>query len=433
MRTAREWMTPAAIEREQAILDAFALLEADDIDARLHRLGDDNEQIYTDCVNLNPAGNVMNPRAENLLSAGLSSHPSLGHPGDKYETGLEAVEEIEVIAAALAAEVFDARYSEIRVGSGALANLYAFMATCRPGDAIIAPPASIGGHVTHHDAGAAGLFGLDIHPAPVDAESFSVDVDALGELATRVKPALITIGGSLNLEPHPVAEVCEVAAGVGARVLFDAAHVCGLIAGRVWPNPLEQGADLMTMSTYKSLGGPAGGIVVTNSRELAERVDAIAFPGLTANFDVGTSASLAIALLDWRTHGLDYATAMIDTAVALAGDCAARGLPVVSTASGHTSSHQLAIEAQRWGDGDVVSRRLRRANLLTSGIGLPGSDGSAGIRLGTPEVVRWGMTAVDMPELAQLLADALEGDPSEVAERTVRFRHRFDRLHFIRS
>ena len=105
----------------------------------------------------------MNPRAEAMLSAGLGSRASLGHPGDKYEMGLEAIEQIEVMAAELAGEVFGARYAEIRVPSGAIANLYAFLATCEPGDTIIAPPASIGGHVTHH----AGGLGRDVpvaHP-----------------------------------------------------------------------------------------------------------------------------------------------------------------------------------------------------------------------------------------------------------------------------
>ena len=96
----------------------------------------------------------MNPRAEAALASGLGSRPSLGYPGDKYEMGLESIEKIEVIAAELAAEVFGARYAEIRVPSGAIANLYAFMATAKPGDRIIAPPGSIGGHVTHHQPGA---------------------------------------------------------------------------------------------------------------------------------------------------------------------------------------------------------------------------------------------------------------------------------------
>src|SRR5829696_7300161 len=130
----------------------------------------------------------MNPKAEALLGAGLGNRPSLGYPGDKYEMGLEAIERIEVIAAELAAEVFGARYAEIRVGSGALANLYAFMATCRPGDTIIAPPAELGGHVTHRGPGAAGLYGLEIHEYPIDAADFTVDLDGLAALAQTVRP-----------------------------------------------------------------------------------------------------------------------------------------------------------------------------------------------------------------------------------------------------
>ena len=121
-----------------------------EISARLDFLMAQNREIHErDCFNLNPATNVMNPRAEAALSAGLGSRPSLGYPGDKYEMGLEAIEEIEVICAELCAEVFKAKYAEIRVSSGAMSNLYAFMATCKPGDHIIAPPASIGGPVTH--------------------------------------------------------------------------------------------------------------------------------------------------------------------------------------------------------------------------------------------------------------------------------------------
>jgi len=159
--------------------------------------------------------------------------------------GLEAVERIEVIAAELADETFGARYAEIRVAAGSMANLYAFMATCAPGDAIIAPPASIGGHVTHHAAGAAGLLGLTIHPAPVDAANYTVDVEALRAQAKALRPKLITIGGSLNLFPHPVPALRAIADEVGAKLLFDGAHLAGLIAGGAWPNPLAEGAHLL--------------------------------------------------------------------------------------------------------------------------------------------------------------------------------------------
>jgi glycine hydroxymethyltransferase len=427
MITSRHWLVPEAQAREAEIRGLLDGLDLDALEAFVDARIDWNRRIYDDCVNLNPAGNVMNPRAEAVLAQGLSSHPSLGHAGAKYETGLEAVEEIEVLAADLACRVFSARHAEIRVGSGALANLYSFMATCRPGDAIIAPPASIGGHVTHHAAGAAGLYGLHVVEAPIDHDGFTIDVERLRELAHEVRPALITIGGSFNPFPHPVGAVKAIAADVGAPLLFDAAHVCGLIAGGAWSNPLDEGADLMTMSTYKSLGGPAGGLVLTNRDDLAERIDAIAYPGLTANFDVSVIAALAIALLDWIGCGREYATAMVDTSVALADALRGHGHDVTPT-----RSHQFAVVAARWGDGDAASRRLRLANVLTSGIGLPGRAGAAGIRMGTPEVVRRGMTVADMAELGDLVHRALTDDPEGVRADVEAFRHRFSDLHYVR-
>ncbi|MCB2037226.1 MAG: hypothetical protein KDF56_10025, partial [Ottowia sp.] len=186
--------------------------------------------------------------AEALLARGLGTRASLGYPGDKYEVGLEAIEQIEVMAAELAAEVFGARYAEVRVASGALSNLYVFMATCKAGDTLIAPPPDIGGHVTHHQAGAAGWFGLYTVNAPIDAARYSIDVDALRRLAHDVKPRLITTGGSLNLFEHPVADLRAIADEVGATLMFDAAHLSGMFAGRAWKNPLDEGAHVMTMS-----------------------------------------------------------------------------------------------------------------------------------------------------------------------------------------
>src|SRR3954454_8486310 len=210
------------------------------------------------------------------------------------------------------------------------------MATCRPGDTIIAPPGEIGGHVTHHLDGSAGLYGLTTLAAPVDAEGYTVDVAALRTLAHQAQPRLITVGGSLNLFPHPVARIREVADEVGALVLFDAAHQCGLIAGGAWPNPLAQGAHVMTMSTYKSLGGPPGGLIVTDDAVLAERLDAIAYPGLTANSDAGKAAALAVTLADWEAVGGDYARMMVENAQALASALIDLGVPVHAASRGAT-------------------------------------------------------------------------------------------------
>jgi glycine hydroxymethyltransferase len=434
----RAWVPAASEAYIQDIAARAARQSASEIEAAIDTLICENRAIYeADCVNLNPAGNVMNPRAEAAMAAGLGSRPSLGYPGDKYEMGLEAVEKIEVITAELAAEIFGARYAEIRVGSGALANLYAFMATTKPGDPIIAPPASIAGHVTHHASGAAGLYGLETIEAPIDAQRFTVDAAALRDLAHRVRPKLITIGGSLNLSPHPVRGIRAIADEVGAKVLFDAAHICGMIAGGEWPNPLAEGAHLMTMSAYKSLGGPPSGLVLTNEPDLAERIEQIAYPGLTANFDLGKTAALAIALLDWKAYGSAYARAMRETAQALARELAARGLDVYGASVGATASHQFALLAGRWGGGQNTAKLLRRANVLTSGIGLPAAvvDGDYnGLRIGTPEIVRWGMGPEQMGELAGLIARVLIGNepPEMVAAEVKEFRRRFRTLKFVR-
>ena len=431
----RAWVPETCEARVQDIAAQVAKEGAAALLDRLESLAGKNRDIHErECFNLNPATNVMNPRAEALLSSGIGSRPSLGYPGDKYEMGLEAIEEIEVIAAELCADIFDAQFAEIRVPSGALANLYAFVATCEPGDTIIAPPATIGGHVTHHGAGCAGLFGLKTVPAPVDADGYTLDVAALHDLARQERPRLITVGGSLNLFEHPVAEVRAIADDVGAKLMFDAAHQCGIIAGKAWKNPLAEGAHLMTMSTYKSLGGPAGGLIVTNEADLAERLDAIAFPGMTANFDAAKSAALAVTMLDWRERGADYATAMIETARALAEALDTAGLTVFAKGRGFTRSHQFAIEAADFGGGQAASKTLRRAGFLACGIGLPlpELDGDMnGLRIGTPELVRWGVGPEHAAELAALIFEGLTGDPEAVAPRTRALRERFDHLHYI--
>ena len=432
----RAWVPAACETRVQTIAQDTANAPSDAIAGRIEALTAQNRQIHeADCFNLNPATNVMNPRAEALLASGLGSRPSLGYPGDKYEMGLEAIEEIEVIAAELAAEVFDAKYAEIRVPSGAIANLYAFMALTKPGDAIITPPASVGGHVTHHADGCAGLYGLTSHPAPVDGDGYTIDLDGLRTLAHEVKPTLITIGGSLNLAEHPVADIRAIADEVGAHVLFDAAHQCGIIAGKAWKNPLAEGAHLMTMSTYKSLGGPASGLIVSNEADIAERLDKIAFPGMTANFDVAKSAALAISMLDWRDFGQAYAATMIDMAQSLAAALKAEGLPIFETRHGPTLSHQFAVEAAAFGGGQAASKTLRKAGFLACGIGLPiaAVDGDMnGLRIGTPELVRWGMTSDHAPELARLIAAALRSnDPASLAPEVGNWRQSFNKLHFI--
>ncbi|MEM6987293.1 MAG: aminotransferase class I/II-fold pyridoxal phosphate-dependent enzyme [Pseudomonadota bacterium] len=431
----REWLPRDTQTLVQRVDTATAGSGSAEVLDHIHSLAERNRKIHEcECFNLNPGTNVMNPRAEALLASGIGSRPSLGYPGDKYEMGLEAIEEIEVIAASLAAELFQARFAEIRAPSGAMANLFGFMALCKPGDTVIVPPATIGGHVTHNTHGCAGLYGLRIVEAPISADGYTVDLDALRALAVSENPRLITLGGSLNLFEHPVAAVREIADLVGAKVLFDAAHQCGLIAGKTWRNPLTDGAHLMTMSTYKSLGGPAGGLVVTNDAHIAETLECVAFPGMTANFDAAKSAALAVTLLDWRDFGEAYAAEMVRVAAALAEALDREGVPVFSGSGGFTRSHQFGVTAAPYGGGQAASKLLRRAGFLACGIGLPTTpvDGDLnGLRIGTPELVRWGMGASYAERMASLIKAGLLGQ--DVAAEVADWRREFSTMHFVHN
>src|SRR6266568_3915929 len=192
------------------------------IEREVMRLVDAHERhMDRKSIGLNAGTNVMNPRAAALLARSLGNRPSLGYPGDKYEMGMEFAEEIEIVAETLVRRLFGAPYAELRLGSGALANLYAFMATCAPGDRIMAFPGEMGGHVTHHRDGAAGLYRLEVHPVPYDGARMAIDLDRLREDARRLRPKLITVAGSLCLFPYDVRGVRAIADEIGAYVLYD--------------------------------------------------------------------------------------------------------------------------------------------------------------------------------------------------------------------
>jgi glycine hydroxymethyltransferase len=435
----RPWVPPASQQFHEDHAAACRGFAAGRFREEVDRLLVAHER-YMDreCISLYAGTNMPNPRAGRCQSSSIGSRPSLGYPGDKYETGLAHAEQIEILAVEILRRIFGCRYVEYRVGSGSLANLYAFMACTKPGDGIMALPDEAAGHVTHHAAGAAGLYGLDVHDVPWDGVAMNVDLAALDREAHRVRPRLIILGASFAMHPYPVRQVREIADDLGALVMYDAAHLSGLIAGREFQQPLAEGAHLMTCSTYKSFGGPAGGLVLTDSTELAARLDRIAYPGLTANFDLGRTAALVMACADILEFGPTYAQTCIENARALSEALASAGCPVQrGPGNAFTESHLLAVRAAEYGGGTAAGRVLEKANILAGGIGLPGSPVAGdynGLRLGTQEVTRWGMRPEHMPEVARLMARVLvhHEPPDLVRPDTVDFRAGFQDLHFVR-
>jgi glycine hydroxymethyltransferase len=438
----RPWLSPAAAAFANEHLARYTSAAVAELDTELHALVAEQERhANADCITLYAGTNVPNPRSARLLGSSIGSRPNLGHPGDTYNRGMDAMARISTLVDTSLARLFGAAFVETRVASGSVANLYTYLATTKPGDAILAFSDEAAGHVTHHSSGAAGLVGLQVHDVPFDAHAMDVNVAELERVAVRLRPKLIIVAGSMCLFPYNVREVRRVADIVGAYVLYDAAHMGGMIAGGAFQQPLPEGAHVMTGSTYKSFGGPPSGMILTNDAGLAERFDRIAYPGLTANFDAAKTAALGLAVLDLLEFGPGYAAQCLANAQALASAMDAVGLPVFRVPrKGFTASQHVALSAVSLGGGNAAAKLLEPANVLTSSIGLPAElvgsiTGDAnGIRLGTQEITRWGMTEEHMAQIAEFLARVLtRGESAATVRRdVVEFRRNFQTVHFVR-
>jgi glycine hydroxymethyltransferase len=280
--TIAPWASPAALTRlalvESALpADPAAALAAAASSARAHA-----RRLDEDCLQLYAGTNVPSPLVASLHEAALESQPSMGYPGAKYQAGLEPIDVVEVTAAAAIARVMRAEFAEVRPTSATLANLAVYAALTEPGDTIAVLPDWAGGHLSHHEIGVPGIRGLRVAPLPYDAERLDVDVNALDGFLGLQAPRLVVVGASLMLFPHRLPTIAETVRAHGIPLLYDASHVAGLVAEQRFQDPLREGADLVTFSTYKSFGGPAGGAIVTDDETLAERVSSTVYPALVA-------------------------------------------------------------------------------------------------------------------------------------------------------
>jgi glycine hydroxymethyltransferase len=385
-------------------------------------------RIEEDALLLYAGGNV--PQAAPAPHAALlSAQPSMGYPGDKYQAGIELLDLVEVAVARAVAGVMGARFAEVRPTSATLANLAVYTALAEPGDTLAVLPDWAGGHLSHHAVGAPGVRGLRVTELPYDTEALDVDLDRLPAMLARERPVLVVVGASLMLRPHRLDAIAEAAHAHGARVLYDASHVAGLIAEGRFQAPLAEGADLMTFSTYKSFGGPAGGAIVGDDEELMERVAGAVYPGLTANYDLARLLPLgAAAVAHGRAQGA-YADACTANARRLEAALAGHDLPVLGVRRGPTRSHHVAVDVRALGGGPQAARRLAGVNLLLSEIGCPAADGPdprGGIRIGTQTVTRQGLTPADMHDVGAALAAGLLGTraPEDLRREVAAIRRR---------
>jgi glycine hydroxymethyltransferase len=327
--------------------------------------------------------NALSPAVVAAHNPQLATRP----PGVGY------IEEIAEIAAQAVAAAMRAPRAEIRPLSATIANLAVYAALTEPGDTIAALSENAGGHSSHHASGAAGVRGLRVVELPY--ADFDVDLTRLEPFLARERPRLIVVGGTLMLFPHRLGALVELAHAANARVLYDASHVAGLIAGDTFQDPLAEGADVMTFSTYKSFGGPPGGAIVASDPGIAEAITR-AVSGLTTNYDAGRLVPLTIAATELQRSGARYARACIANARRLGAALAARGFRVVAAERGYTDSHHLA----------VLSPAENVARLAKAGIYASAATTTV-LRLGTQELTGRGFDEAAMDEVADLMARVL--------------------------
>ncbi|MEU5878344.1 glycine hydroxymethyltransferase [Spirillospora sp. NPDC047279] len=366
--------------------------------------------------------NVLSPAAREVADALVSGRPSMGWPGEKYQSGLDHLDTLEVLAPTLVARLLGARFAEVRSHSATMANLAVYTALTDPGDTIAVLPERAGGHTSHHAVGAPDVRGLRVVDLPYDAGAFDVDLDALPAFLERERPRLVVIGASLLLFPHDVAAIAGIVGDT--PLLYDASHMAGLVAAGRFQRPLAEGADVLTFSTYKSFGGPPGGVIATDDEALAERLSAAVFPGLTANYDAGRLAPLAVTAAEIMAGGGAYADRCVANARILAAALHDEGFTVAGRGRGFTESHHVAVDV---GDGRAAMAALADAGIYLSAIGLPWQapgETDRGLRIGTQEVTRRGFGEHELRQAASLMADVLlrDADPAAVRKDAIRLR-----------
>jgi glycine hydroxymethyltransferase len=372
-------------------------------------------------LNLIASENRMSPLARALLASDFNHRYAEGEPFSREYQGSSFIDLVEDACIKLASRLFKARFVDVRPISGAVANLAVFFALARPGDAVMSLSIADGGHISCSELGAAGCRGLRVHRLPFNREDLNIDVDALAQLVERVKPRIVTLGGSLMLFPHPVAQVKRVVEPHGCILHYDAAHVLGLIAGGVFQDPLAEGAQVVSSSTHKTFPGPQGGMLLSNDEKAFKKVKKAVFPGLVSNHHLARLPSLAVTLIEMELYGRDYASQVVRNAKALAKALSDRGFQVLGSRKGFTESHQVVLDASSLGGGGVVAERLELADVIVNRNLLPWDSldkahNPSGVRLGTQEVTRMGMKEAEMEEAAELMSRVvLKGeDPKEV-------------------
>jgi len=388
---------PAAKAVEGRDEELFALLEAE-------------RRRQADGLELIASENFTSAAVREAAGSVLTNKYAEGYPGRRYYGGCEVVDEVERLAIARLKELFGAAWANVQPHSGSGANLAVYRALLEPGDTVMGMDLDHGGHLTHGSP--VNFSGQDyrIVGYPVSDATERIDMEQVRALALEHRPTLIIVGASAYSRILDFAAFRAVADEVGAYLLADVAHIAGLIAAGLHPNPVPH-AHVVTSTTHKTLRGPRSGVIFGNDLELGKRIDRQIFPGTQGGPLMHVIAAKAVAFREaMRPEFTVYAQRILDDAAALAGALMERGLRIVS---GGTENHSFVVDLRPKGmTGKVADARLGRVGITVSKSMVPGDPEkpwvTSGVRIGTAALATREFRPDEMHLVADLIVRALE-------------------------
>ncbi|MFZ9905570.1 MAG: serine hydroxymethyltransferase [Steroidobacteraceae bacterium] len=380
-------------------------------------------QRQEDHIELIASENYASPRVLEAQGSVLTNKYAEGYPGKRYYGGCEHVDVAEQLAIDRAKQLFGADYANVQPHSGSQANAAVYLAMLKPGDAILGMSLDHGGHLTH---GAKVNFSGKIFNASqygIRPDNGEIDYDALEAQALEVKPKLIIAGFSAYSRLLDFPRFRAIADKVGAYLHVDMAHVAGLVAAGVYPNPIPY-ADVVTTTTHKTLRGPRGGLILARKNdELTKKFNSLVFPGTQGGPLMHVIAAKAVAFLEaLQPEFKDYQHQVVANARAMCTQLQQRGYRIVS---GGTDNHLFLIDlSDKNITGKDADAALGAAHITVNKNAVPNDPRppmvTSGIRIGTPASTTRGFKEAEVREVADLIADVLDAEGAASAIEQVR-------------
>ena len=422
-----KWQTKENEKMFQDMMNSIGFVE--NYDAEVAAAMNAELQRQRNNIELIASENIVSPAVMAAMGSVLTNKYAEGYPGHRYYGGCQHVDVVEQIAIDRACELFGAKYANVQPHSGAQANLAVYFAILELGDTVMGMDLSQGGHLTHGSPANMSGRNYNFVSYGVNENGF-LDYDALEAQVKEVQPKLLVAGASAYCRSLDFERLANIAHSNGAMFMVDMAHIAGLVAGGAHMNPVPY-ADVVTTTTHKTLRGPRGGLILTNSEELIKKINKAIFPGTQGGPLEHVIAAKAVCFGEaLKPEYKEYAHNVVKNAAALAARLMERGVKIVS---GGTDNHLMLVDLT---DSEVTGKQLEKnldeVHITANKNTVPGEKRSpfvtSGVRLGTPSVTTRGFGEEEMVIIADCIADCIfdfENKKEEIAARVLELTKKF--------